>query len=88
MALPVQDGEGNARPQPAPEPSFLRLPDIAHSSIASFLPDGNKVNDSRLRVSEASRALLVSFGGSVTRMCIITRFEGCSAPRLAALLER
>lgn len=74
------------QPPPAP-PSFPSLPDLAHASIASFLPDGNKGNDSRLCVAEASRALLESYGGTLTRMCICCVEEG-SAARLAALLGR
>jgi hypothetical protein len=51
----------------APPPTFLSLPDLAHATIASFLPDGNKGNASRLRVSEVSRAMLESYGGTNLR---------------------
>jgi len=49
------DGADAVQMQPSPSPSLLSLPDIAHSCITSFLRDGNKGNDSRLRVAEASR---------------------------------
>jgi len=50
-----QNDDDDVRVQPPSVPtSFLSLPDIAHASIAAFLPDGN---DSRLRISEVSRAL-------------------------------
>ena len=55
--------------------------------IASFLPDGNKGNDSRLRTAQASRALFESYGGILT--CISIKFwKDSSAARLAALLRR
>jgi len=63
------------------------LPDIAHASIASSLPDGNKASDSRLRVSEVSRATLESYGDTVIRMNL--RFvEDSGAAALVALLRR
>jgi len=55
--------------------------------IASFLPDGDKAKDSRLRMSEVSRALLLSYGGTLT--CLRVRHvEGEEAARLFALLRR
>lgn len=52
MAQVLQGDESAARVQPLPPPSFLSLPDALHgSSIASFLPDGDKGN-ARLHVSE------------------------------------
>jgi len=81
------DGADAVQMQPSPSPSLLSLPDIAHSCITSFLRDGNKGNDSRLRVAEASRVLLEAYGGSLTKMCLSFR-EGSSAGRLAALLRR
>lgn len=81
-------GRGNddndVRVQPPTGALFLSLPDLAHSSIASFLPGGNRGNDSRLRMSEVSRQ---SYGGSLTRM-LINFVEDSSATRLAALLRR
>jgi hypothetical protein len=59
--------------QPAPAPtSFLSLPDIAYICIASFIPDGSKGDESRLRVAEASRALFENYGGTLT--CIRIKF--------------
>ena len=83
----AQDDDGHVQPHPAISPFFLSLPDIAHASIASFLPDGNKGNDSRLRVSEVSRAMLESYGGTVTRMNL-RHVEDSSAAALIALLRR
>lgn len=58
FSLPMAQQDGveaaNAEP-PLIRPSFLALSDIVHACIASFLPDGNKRNESRLRVAEASR---------------------------------
>lgn len=72
---------------PTTPPSFLSLPYIAHASIASFLPDRNEGNDSRLRVSKASRAMLKSYGGSLSRVKL--RYIEDSGPaRLFALLGR
>lgn len=70
----------------AAPPSLLSLPDVAHGIIASFLLHDDD-NDSPLRVSEASRALLKSYGGSLTRMRLHF-VEGSSADRLCALLQR
>jgi hypothetical protein len=51
-----QDGVDAADIQPPlTRPSFLALPDVVHACIASFLHDGNKSDESRLRVAEASR---------------------------------
>lgn len=60
MAKRGRDGEV----QSLPRPSSSSLPDIAHDGIASFLPDGDSKHEYSLRVSEASRALLGSYGGS------------------------
>lgn len=79
--VPIQD------PPAPPVPPFLSIPDLAHSSIASFLPDGDKPKISRLHVSEVSRALLGFYGGTLTQMSLHYR-EGWSAARLAALLQR
>ena len=70
MAVPGQINEGSVRSLQTPGLSLLSLPAVIHRSIASFLPDGNKKHDSRLRVSEASRALLDFYGGSLDRMWI------------------
>ena len=72
--------------QPPPT-SFLSLPDIAHGCIASFLPDGNKGNESRLRTAEATRALFESYGGTLNNISLQYR-EDSSAARFAALLRR
>ena len=69
-----------------PTPSFTSLPDIAHATIASFLPDGDRRKDTRLRVSEVSRALLEAYGGSLT--CVSFHTGTHSVARLAALLRR
>ena len=81
-----EDDDDRIQPAPAP-PSFPSLPDLAHASIASFLPDGNKGNESRLRVSGASCALFKTYGGSLTRMHVRYVAES-SAARVAALLRR
>jgi len=53
--------------------------------IASFLPDGDKAKDSHLHMYEVSRALLLSYGGTLT--CLRVRHvEGEKAARLFALL--
>jgi hypothetical protein len=79
---------GNAVPaQSQPRLSLLSLPDIAHDNIAFFLPESSDDKDSRLRVAEASHALLEAYGGSRNWMHI--RFlKGSGAGRLAALLRR
>lgn len=88
MVQRQRDDDGDVRVQPAPAPpSFPSLPDHAHSCIASFLPDGNKGNDSRLRVSEASCALLNTYGDRLNRMHLGYVAES-STGRLAALLRR
>lgn len=76
--------------EPTPPPSFLSLPDIAHATIASFLPDGDLLfGGSRLRVSAVSRALFESYGASLTRIRLRLRnFTGSSIDNLAALLRR
>ena len=85
MSQRRRENEDAAQIQPSPRPSLLSLSDIAHSCISSFLPDGNKGNDSRLRVAAASRALLEAYGGSLIKVRL--RFiKGSSAARLAALL--
>ena len=71
--------------EPTPPPSFVSLPDIAHTTIASFLPDGDGFfGDSRLLVS---RALLESYGGSLTQMRL-RDFADSSSLALAALMRR
>jgi hypothetical protein len=73
---------------PPPSPcSFTSLPDIAHGTIASFLPDGNTMTGNRLRVSEVSRALLMAYGGTLT-LAHLRNIKYDSAARLAALLRR
>lgn len=80
--------DGDKAVQTAPTPTFSSLPDVAHSSIATFLPDGNGVGkDSRLRVAEASRALLESYGGNLN-LISVHYAKDASAGRLAALLRR
>lgn len=74
-----------AQPQPPPSP-FILLPDLAHATMASFLPDGDDKQDNRLRVSEASRALRDSYGGSVTSASI--HYTGGGRSSLVALLRR
>jgi hypothetical protein len=86
--LGQESGEGiGIEPAPGSSPSFLCLPDGIHYNIASFLPDGNKKNGSRLRASEVSPALRGSYGGSLTVMCI-RYVKGSSVARLVALLRR
>jgi len=71
-------------------PSFLSLPDVAYGIIASFLPPRDtrdEANDSRLCMSEVSRALLLSYGGTLS--CLRVRHvQGGEAARLFALLQR
>lgn len=69
-----------------PLPSFTTLPGAVHGVIASFLPDGDR-KDSRLHLSELSRSLLESYGGSLTSATIRDIQLGRPA-RLAALLRR
>jgi hypothetical protein len=79
--------DNNMAVQPVPTPTFFSLPDVAHAIISSFLPDGNGVGkDCRLRVSEASRALLETYGGNLNRISIHFTADA-SAGRLAALLR-
>lgn len=66
-----------------PGPSFLSLPDVAHYTIACFLPDSYS---GRLRISELSRSLLEHYGGTLTQL-FIHRGRG-NAARLAGLLQR
>jgi hypothetical protein len=87
MAQRPGEEDDDVRIQPPPRLSFLSLPDIAHASIASFLPDGNETEDSRLSVSEVSRALFESYGGSLNEMRV-HNVAGRSAARLAAMLRR
>jgi len=63
------------------------LPDALHGSIASFLPDGDKGNASRLCISEVTRALLGPYGSSLTRICL-GYVTDSSAAQLVALLRR
>jgi len=68
--------------------SFLTLPDLAHDTIASFLPDGAwGTKCSRLRVSEVLHELLKFYGGTLTRVTLCYVKER-SAARLAAFLQR
>jgi hypothetical protein len=76
-----------ARVPTSPGPSLLSLPDIAHASIASFLPDGDTRQASRLRLSEVSRAQLEAYGDTLTRIRI-SYVQDSSAARLVALLRR
>ena len=71
---------------PLPPPSFTALSGIVHVTIASFLPDGDSKKDSRLRVSEVSRAPLELYGGSLTSATVRDVKDGLAA-RLAALLR-
>lgn len=83
-----RDGDEEEEVQPVPPPTSSSLPDVAHNIISSFLPDGNALGkDGRLRVSEASRALLESYGDTLTRISVQFT-EDASAARLAALLGR
>lgn len=72
------DDEVHGHPSPV-TPSFESLPDIAHDSIASF--HGNRID-----VSEASRALFKSYGGSLIEVHL--NHNNGNAARLAALLRR
>lgn len=81
------DDDDRVHSHASPPPSFLSLPDIAHASIASFLPDGDTGKDNRLCVSEVSHAMFESYCGSLTDMHL-RYVEGRSATRLAALLSR
>jgi hypothetical protein len=84
MEQPDQDDEHSSQAAPA---SFSSLPDIAHASIASFLPDGDERQASRLRLSEVSRTLFESYGGSLTKIRL-SYVEDSSNARLVALLRR
>jgi hypothetical protein len=75
-------GDANAEVPSSPPPSFTSLPDVAHHTIASFLPDGDIRRDNRLRVSEVSRALFECYGVS------LDDFEGGTNSGLTALLRR
>lgn len=80
-----RDGDEEVQlPRP---PYFYSLPDVAHGTIASFLSDGYDGGNNRLRVSEVSRRLYESYGGSLTRAFLRYREDG-SAARLAAMLQR
>jgi hypothetical protein len=72
-----------------PPPSFTSLPGVVHGVIASFLPDSiyRQYYASRLRLSAVSRALLESYGDSLTSTAIRDIQHGRLA-RLAALLRR
>lgn len=84
----AEHAQGNVHNQPAPGPRFLSLPDVVQANIATFLPDGNKMQkDSRLRISDAPRALVKRYGGSLTRLAF-RHVEGSSVARLGALLQR
>jgi len=58
-----------------------------HASIASFLPDGDERQASRLRLSEVSRTLFESYGGSLTKIWL-SYVDDSSNARLVALLRR
>ncbi len=85
MAISTRGQARRAQPQP-PMPPFIRLPDIAHATIASFLPDRDGETDTRLRVSEVSRVLHESYGGSLTSASLYYTKGGSSS--LVALLRR
>jgi hypothetical protein len=84
---PREDVVDHVPVQPTPPPSFLSLPDLAHHTIASFLPGHSRDEPSRLRVSEVSSALLESYGGILEWMRL-QYIEDSSADRLCALLQR
>lgn len=86
MTQQIKDGELDSTIPVSSRLSFLSLPDIAHNNIASFLPDGNGTEGSRLRVSEVSAALLDSYGGSLTQM-FLQCGRGSDTTRLIALLR-
>jgi len=79
--------EADVHVQPLPPPFFLSLPDLAHASIACFLPDGYRGKHSRLRVSEVSRDFFDLYGGTLTGLRV-HHAEGRSVDRLAAFLQR
>lgn len=68
-------------------PSFTSMPDVAHSTIASFLPEGVGKKDSRLRVAEVLRALFESYGDSLTWARLFYG-NNANAENLVALLRR
>ena len=89
-ALPRPDEAQRRRSdvEPTPQPSFLSLPDIAHATISSFLPDGGLYfGGSRLLVSTVSRALLESYGESLTEIRL-RNFADSSSLALACLMHR
>lgn len=86
MAQPDQDAWG-VRIKAGPGPSLLSLPHVLHHKIASFLSDGSKNNQSHLRVSEVSIALLELYGSSLTEMSL-HYVETSSAARLVNLLQK
>ena len=59
----------NANPSLSP-PSFTALPGVVHGTIVSFLPDGDSEVNKRPCISEVSRALLESYGGSLASATI------------------
>jgi len=74
--------------EPMPPPSFDSLPDIAHTTIASFLPDGNaRYETNRAVVLQVSRALLDPYGGSLTHT-EFRNFAGSRVDNLAGLMRR
>jgi hypothetical protein len=46
------------------------LPGVVHGTIVSFLPDGDSEVNKRPCISEVSRALLESYGGSLASATI------------------
>lgn len=84
---PTTSTEQHHQAPPLSGPSFLSLPDVAHASIAAFLPDGDSGTVSRLRLSEVSRAQFESYGGSLTRLSL-SYVPDSTAARLVALLRR
>jgi hypothetical protein len=85
MAEPGRDA--NTEVPSSPPPSFTLLPDVAHHTIASFLPDKYMRTGNRLRVSEVYRALFDSYGGSLTS-ATLRGFDGGTDSELAGLLRR
>lgn len=83
----TEQPDSGAQAPASPVPSFLSLPDIAHASIASYLPDGDTRQASPLPLSEVSRAQLESYGGSLTRIRI-SHIPSSRTARLVALLRR
>lgn len=77
-----QEADAQVPTQSPPRP-FLSLPDIAHYTIACFLPDSY---EGRLRLSKRSRLPFMHYGGTLIELSI-HRGRGNDA-RLAGLLQR